>query len=103
MRTTCKIKCWRYENMRGKLNLLSGTALNLLISSLLVLACSGIAAAGTATLQWAPSGTTAYSTGGVVSCGMSKKVDIKVVYTASNCGGTIGANPYRYEFLLFRN
>lgn len=80
--------------MRRLLNLLSG--------SLLVLACSGIAAAGTATLQWAPANTTSYSTGNVVSCG-SKKIDIKVAYTGSNCGGTIGANPYRFEFFLYRN
>jgi len=72
-------------------------------SALLALACSSIAVAGTATLQWAPAGTTAYSTGGVVSCGASKKVDIKVAYTGSNCGGTLGANPYRFEFYLYRN
>jgi hypothetical protein len=89
--------------MRSILNVLSGAALNLLISVLSVLACAGMAAAGTAGLQWAPASTTSYSAGGVVSCGASKKVDIKVAYTGSNCGGTIGANPYKFEFFLYRN
>jgi hypothetical protein len=89
--------------MRRRLNLLPGIAFHLLISSLLALACEGIAAAGTATLEWAPANTTAYSAGGVVSCGMSKKIDIRVAYTGSNCGGTIGSNPYRFEFYLYRN
>jgi hypothetical protein len=89
--------------MRRRLNLLPGIAFHLLISSLLALACEGIAAAGTATLEWAPANTTAYSAGGVVSCGVSKKIDIRVAYTGSNCGGTIGSNPYRFEFYLYRN
>ena len=88
---------------KQELNALSRITFNLLISSLLVLACSGIAAAGTATLQWAPANTSAYSLGNVVSCGMSKKIDIKVAYTGSSCTGTFGANPYRFEFFLYRN
>ena len=77
--------------------------LNLLISCLLAFVCSGIAAAGTANLEWAPAGTTGYSSSGVVSCGASKKVDFRVSYSGSNCGGTIGTNPYRFEFYLYRN
>ncbi len=93
----------RYGKMRRTLNLLSGAVFNFLTSSLLALTCSVVAVAGTANLQWAPANTTAYSTGGIVSCGASKKVDIKVAYTGSNCGGTWGANPYRFEFFLYRN
>jgi hypothetical protein len=89
--------------MRRTLNSLSGTALNLLVSSVLLLGCSGIAAAGTATLQWAPAGTTGYSANGVVSCGASKKVDIRVAYSGSSCSPTFGTNPYRFEFFLYRN
>jgi hypothetical protein len=98
-----KLKTERYEEMRRPLNLLSRVVFNLLTAGLLALACSGVASAGTASLQWAPANTSAYSAGGVVSCGASKKVDIKVAYTGSNCGGTIGANPYRFEFFLYRN
>jgi hypothetical protein len=56
--------------MRRRLNLLPGIAFHLLISSLLALACEGIAAAGTATLEWAPANTTAYPRAGlsVVAC-----------------------------------
>lgn len=89
--------------MRRALNLLPGSAFNLLISSLLALACSGVAAAGTATLQWAPANTTAYSTSGVVSCGASKKVNIKVAFTGSSCSPSFGSNPYQFEFFLYRN
>ncbi|HEV2862799.1 MAG TPA: hypothetical protein VGX48_17415 [Pyrinomonadaceae bacterium] len=89
--------------MRRVWNSLSEIAGNLLISGLLVLACSGVAAAGTASLEWAPANTSAYSAGGIVSCGASKKVDFKVGYSGSNCGGTIGSNPYRFEFFLYRN
>jgi len=89
--------------MRRRLNLLSGIAFNLLISGLLALACSGIAVAGTATLKWAPANTLGYSASGVVSCGMSKKVDIKVAYTGSSCSPTFGSNPYKFETFLYRN
>lgn len=89
--------------MRRVWNSLSEIAFNLLISGFLVLACSGVAAAGTASLEWAPANTSAYSAGGIVSCGASKKVNFKVGYSGSNCGGTIGANPYKFEFFLYRN
>jgi hypothetical protein len=65
--------------------------------------CSGIAAAGTATLYWAPANTTAYSAGGIVSCGVSKKVDFKVAFTGGSCSPTFGLNPYQFEFFLYRN
>lgn len=77
--------------------------LNLLIFGLLALASSGVAAAGTANLKWAPANTTAYSAAGIVSCGASKKVDIKVAYTGSSCSPTFGSNPYKFEFFLYRN
>lgn len=93
----------RGVKMKRILNSVLGSALRFLVVSLLGLAGSGVAAAGTANLLWAPASTTAYSTSGIVSCGMSKKVDFKVAYTGSNCGGTIGSNPYRFEFFLYRN
>jgi hypothetical protein len=80
-----------------------GIALNLFISGLLVLACSAVAAAGTANLEWAPTGTASYSTGGIVSCGASKKVDFKVAFTGSGCSPSFGSNPYQFEFFLYRN
>jgi len=89
--------------MRRILNLLSGIAFNLLTASLLALACSGIAAAGTANLQWAPAGTAAYSTSGIVSCGVSKKVNFEVAFTGSSCSPSFGSNPYQFEFFLYRN
>jgi hypothetical protein len=89
--------------MGSKLNSLSRIAVRLLISGLLALACSGVAAAGTANLAWAPANTPSYGGGGIVSCGASKKVDFKVAYSGSNCGGTFGSNPYRFEFFLYRN
>ncbi len=88
--------------MRSKL--LPRTMFRLLISGLLALTCSGIAVAGTATLQWSNANLGSYSNGNVVSCGKSKKIDVRVAYNgAPNCGGTFGANPYRYEFFLYRN
>jgi hypothetical protein len=77
--------------------------LNLLISSLIALTCSGIAAAGTASLEWAPANNTAYSANGIVSCGASKKVDFKVAYSGGSCSPTFGTNPYRFEYFLYRN
>lgn len=89
--------------MRRMFSPLRAIASNSLIPTLLALACSGIATAGTANMQWAPANTTAYSTGAIVSCGASQKVDIKVAFTGSNCSPSFGSNPYQFEFFLYRN
>lgn len=81
---------------------LAGIALNLLISSLLVLVCSDTASSQ-ANLSWAPAGSSGSTTNPIASCGVTQKVDFKVNYGALSCGGVIGSTPYKYEFFLYRN
>ncbi|HEV7396010.1 MAG TPA: hypothetical protein VGN86_05830 [Pyrinomonadaceae bacterium] len=88
--------------MRRVLSLLRGAAFNLLVSSLLVLVCSGIAASQ-ANLSWCPPGTSGSTTSAISSCGATQKVDFNVNYGGLSCTGVIGSTPYKYEFFLYRN
>jgi hypothetical protein len=76
---------------------------DLIVTGLMMVMFTGLAMAGTASMSWYKAGTGSPTLGNILVCGVPPKVDFKVSYAGSNCSGTWGSNPFRYEFFLYKD